>query len=217
MGWTAETTELATLEPQARQRIEAAHPVTVPPGAVLFRPGEAVKGYVIVLSGRVGVHLVGPTGREILLYEVSPGQSCIQSTLGLLGGDENYTAEAVAESETRLVLVPRAAFLDLIDISPAFRSLVFAAFAGRMQHMMQLVERVAFQGIDTRLARLLLSRADADGVVAATQAEIAAAIGSAREVISRKLEAWAKAGLIETGRGRVRLVDPAALRRMGPL
>lgn len=217
MGWTEALSELAALEPQARRRIEAAQPVTVPPGAVLFRPGEAVKGYVIVLSGRVGVHLVGPTGREILLYEVSPGQSCIQSTLGLLGGDENYTAEAVAESETRLVLVPRAAFIELLDTSPAFRRLVFAAFAERMQHMMQLVERVAFQGIDTRLARLLLSRADAAGEVTATQAEIAAAIGSAREVISRKLEAWAKAGLIETGRGRVRLVDPAALGRMGSL
>jgi CRP/FNR family transcriptional regulator len=211
-GWTAGAPALSGLDPAARARLDALTPALAPRGTVLFRPGEAVKGYVVVLSGEVGVHLVGPTGREILLYAVTPGEACVQSTLGLLGGGD-YTAEAVAETDTRLVLLPRPVFLGLIDDSPGFRRAVFAALAARMQDMMQAVERVAFQPVDARLAAALLSRADAGGEVHATQAELAVAIGSAREVVARKLDTWARAGWVETGRGVVRLTDPAALRR----
>jgi CRP/FNR family transcriptional regulator len=213
MGWTAEAPSLAGLDAPARARLDALSPMEAPRGAVLFRPGEAVKGYVVVLKGEVGVHLVGPTGREILLYAVTPGEACVQSTLGLLGGGD-YTAEAVAETDTRLVLLPRPVFLGLIDASPGFRRAVFAALAARMQDMMQAVERVAFQPVDARLAAALLARADTGGEVRATQAELAVAIGSAREVVARKLEAWSRAGTVETGRGVVRLSDPSALRRI---
>jgi CRP-like cAMP-binding protein len=135
MSWTAAVPALSGLAPESARRLDALAPMDVPAGTVLFRPGDAVKGYVIVLDGRIGVHLVGPTGRDILLYDVVPGKSCIQSTLGLLGG-EDYTAEALADRPTRLVLLPRATFLDLLGRDPAFRGLVFAAFAERMQSMM---------------------------------------------------------------------------------
>lgn len=213
MTWADALPELKGLGRDARARLDVYAPLDVPEGAILFRPGDAVKGYVIVLEGRVGVHLVGPTGRDILLYDVTPGKSCIQSTLGLLGG-EDYSAEAVADRPTRLVLLPRAAFLDLIDTDPAFRALVFAAFAERMQGMMQLLERIAFQRVEARLAHWLLQHADDDGRIAATQQEIASAIGSAREVVSRRLDALAKGGAIETRRGEVLVRDRDALRRL---
>ncbi|MGI1661243.1 Crp/Fnr family transcriptional regulator [Palleronia sp. KMU-117] len=213
MSWSDDLPDLRGLGPIARARLATYAPVEVPAGAVLFRPGDTVRGYVIVLEGRVGVHLVGPTGRDILLYDVTPGKSCIQSTLGLLGG-EDYSAEAVADRPTRLVLLPRVAFLDLIDTDPAFRALVFAAFAERMQSMMQLLERVAFQRVEARLAGWLLAHADADGRIVATQQEIASAIGSAREVVSRRLDALSRSGAIETRRGEVRLVDRDRLRRL---
>jgi CRP/FNR family transcriptional regulator len=184
----------------------------VPAGTVLFRPGEAVKGYVIVLDGRIGVHLIGPTGRDILLYDVVRGKSCIQSTLGLLGGDD-YTAEAVAERSTRLVLLPRATFLDLLGSDAAFRSVVFASFAERMQSMMQLLEKVAFQRVESRLAAWLLSRAEG-GRVNTTQQDIASGIGSAREVVSRRLDALARQGAIAHGRGCVDILDEGLLRRL---
>jgi CRP/FNR family transcriptional regulator len=184
----------------------------VPAGTVLFRPGDAVKGYVIVLEGRIGVHLIGPSGRDILLYDVVPGKSCIQTTLGLLGGDA-YSAEAVADRQTRLVLLPRGAFLDLLAGDAAFRTLVFGAFAERLQSMMHLVEKVAFQRVETRLAAWLLSRADG-GTVAATQQDIASGIGSAREVVSRRLDALARQGAIAQARGRVEILDPGILRRL---
>jgi CRP/FNR family transcriptional regulator len=212
MSWTGAVPALAGLAPDTSARLDALAPLEVPAGTVLFRPGEAVKGYVIVLHGRIGVHLIGPTGRDILLYDVEPGKSCIQSTLGLLGGDD-YTAEAVAERATRLVLLPRATFLDLLGTDPAFRGLVFAAFAERMQSMMQLLEKVAFQRVESRLAAWLLSRAE-DGLVRATQQDIASGIGSAREVVSRRLDALARQGAIAQGRGRVEIVDAGMLRRL---
>jgi CRP/FNR family transcriptional regulator, anaerobic regulatory protein len=120
----------------------------------------------------------------------------------------------VADRPTRLVLLPRATFLDLLGTDPAFRALVFAAFAERMQSMMHLLEKVAFQRVEARLAAWLLSRAE-DGVVAATQQDIASAIGSAREVVSRRLDALARQGAIVQSRGRVEIIDadPAPDRR----
>lgn len=210
MSWTADTRDLAALEPGARATLERLRPVEVQQGAVLFRPGEAVKGYVIVLSGHVGVHLLGPNGRDILLYEVAPGQSCIQSTLGLLGGD-SYSAEATASVATRLVLMPRAVFLTLLDTSPAFRKVVFAAFAERMQAMMQLIETMSFMRVEVRLAALVLARADESGTLAITQAELARAIGTAREVVSRRLDKLARTGVIRAERGVIHVLDRAAL------
>lgn len=206
MSWLDKTSGLDGLDGPARQTLSRLEPMDVPAGTVLFEPGDAVQGYVIVLSGKIGVYLVGPTGRDILLYRVEPGDACIQSTLGLLG-EEDYSAEAVAETDTQLVLLPRATFLSLTDQSAAFRRAVFAAFAERVQNMMHLMERVAFQSVESRLAAHLLAQADETGLVRATQAEIATAIGTAREVVSRRLDALAKRGVIARERGAVQVLN----------
>ena len=73
-------------------------PQIAPAGTVLFRAGETVKGFVVVLTGQIDVFLTGPSGREIQLYVVEPGESCIQSTLGLLGG-EDYSGEAITRTD----------------------------------------------------------------------------------------------------------------------
>ncbi len=210
MSWTGADPAFSALDPAARARLDALTPMDVPTGATLFSPGESVKGYVIVLTGRVGVFLLGPSGRDILLYEVAPGQSCIQSTLGLLGVDD-YTAEAVAASDSRLVLLPRPVFMTLLNDSQGFRQMVFAAFAERMQSMMQLIENVSFMRFEARLANLILNRADARGTVTMTQADMATAIGSAREVVSRRLDKMARAGALTHERGVVHIRDRTAL------
>jgi CRP/FNR family transcriptional regulator, anaerobic regulatory protein len=209
MSWTEDAQELAALEPAARSALERLKPMELPEATRLFAPGETVKGYVVVLTGQVAVSLLGPNGRDILLYEVAPGQSCIQSTLGLLGGDD-YSAEAMTTAPTRLVLIPRPVFLELLDSSPAFRKVVFAAFGERMQAMMQLIETMSFMRVEARLATLILERA-IDGELAITQAEIARAIGTAREVVSRRLDRLARAGAIRSERGLIRVHDVAAL------
>ncbi|MCR9151037.1 MAG: Crp/Fnr family transcriptional regulator [Rhodobacteraceae bacterium] len=211
-GWTDRAPGLAALDSAARARLEALQPMALPKGAALFHPGDAARGFAVVLSGRIEVFLIGPNGRDILLYGVEPGGTCVQTTLGLLGG-EPYTGEALTVSDCELVLIPRAAFLDLMDGSAAFRGFVFSAFAERMQAMMHLLERVAFQRIEARLAQALLDRAEA-ATVRATHQDLATAIGSAREVVSRRLDAFARQGLVATERGIVTLRDPDALARL---
>ena len=211
MGWVETAPDLATLDAKTAARLNSLIPMDVPTGSVLFSPGDAVKGYVIVLQGRVSVSLTGVSGREMLLYAVTPGQSCIQSTLGLMGG-EAYTAEAVTDEDSRVVLMPKPMFLQLLDDSASFRNLVFAAFAARMQTMMHLLEKIAFQRVECRLAAYLLERAAPRGDLAATQQELATAVGSAREVISRRLDAWSRRGWVKTTRGKVEIMDPEALK-----
>lgn len=170
------------------------------------------QGFAVVLAGRVEVHLTGPSGREILLYAVEPGQSCVQTTLGLMG-DAPYTGEALAATDIRVVAIPAALFHDLMNRSAPFRAFVFRAFAARMADMTALLERVAFTRVEARLAAALLDLADG-GTVQITQAELAARIGTAREVVSRRLEALARQGLVETDRGRIRLTDCDGLARL---
>lgn len=212
MGWTGTAPGLAGLDASARARLDALPATTLPGGQVLFCPGEAARGFAIMLSGRVEVFLIGPSGRDILLYAVEPGQSCVQSTLGLLGGAE-YSGEAITASDCRMVMVPRDLFLSLMETAPVFRHFVFAAFADRMQDMMVLLERIAFQSVEARLARRLLEQA-ASGTVHATHQELATAIGSAREVVSRRLDALSKRGLVRLERGRVTLSDPDRLSQL---
>ncbi len=213
MNWSGQDRALAALDARARALLDATVPLEIPRGRVLFSPGEAVKGYVIVLSGRVGAYLVGPNGRDILLYEIAPGQSCIQSTLGLFGGNA-YTAEAVAETDCRLVVLARERFFSLLDLSPGFRRIVFEAFAERMQSMMQLVESMSFLKVEERLAGLILTRATPAGKLKMTQAEMARAIGSAREVVSRRLDRLTRAGLIAQARGQITILDRMELERL---
>jgi CRP/FNR family transcriptional regulator len=214
MAWT-DHAALGDLPERSRRLLDSVHPVDVPAGSVLFRPGEAAQGFVVVLSGRIDVFLTGPNGREILLYSVAPGQSCIQTTLGLLG-EEDYAGEAVAATACHVVLIPKGMFLSLMDDVPGFRGFVFAAFATRMQNMMHVLEMVAFQKIECRLAGALLDLEE-DGMVMATQAVLAARIGSAREVVSRRLDHFTRQGWVETDRGQVRIRDRATLQRLAEM
>lgn len=212
MSWVGRAEGLQGLEPGTAARLEGLPVMRLPKGKVLFCPGEAARGFTILLKGRVEVFLIGPTGREILLYGIEPGQSCVQSTLGLLGG-EDYTGEAITVTDCEAILVPRETFLALMDASPVFRHFVFSAFARRLQAVMALLERVAFQRVESRLAAELLASAD-DGAVRATHQEIATRIGTAREVVSRRLDALAKAGLVRLDRGLVTIEDAAGLARI---
>lgn len=216
MGGAAPALPLPADLAAATAQALAALPVQdLPRGAILFRAGDAAAGFLLLLSGQVEVFLTGPSGREILLYTVAPGQSCVQTTLGLLGG-EAYTGEALVTSPARALLIPKALFLRLMDSDAAFRAFVLQSFARRMQDVTHLLERVAFGRIESRLAEALLTLAE-QGRVSATQAELAARIGTAREVVSRRLDALARAGLLRTDRGQVHLLKPEALARLAAL
>lgn len=210
-GWVGQSDVFSRLSKREQSALEGLKPMGVPKHHTLFQPGDIAEGFVIVLSGRIDVYLTGPSGREILLYSVAPGQSCVQTTVGLLG-QQAYTGEAITAADCEVVLIPRTLFKELMDSSALFREFVFSAFADRVQGMMHVLERVAFHKVEARLAADLMERA-VNGVVKTTQAELAAHIGSAREVVARQLDTFAKRGLIERERGTIRLLNTVALQK----
>ena len=211
--WIGSATGIEELDGWSRDELATLQAVKLPVGKVLFRPGDEVKGFVLVISGRVGVYLTGPTGREILLYGVAPGETCVQTTLGLLG-EEDYSGEAVTESEVEIVIIPKPLFLELMARSDKFRGFVFHAFAQRLQSIMRVLQQVAFIKVEERLAAALLERADDKGRVRNTHQELATAIGSAREVVSRRLEFFGKKGMVALDRGNVQITDRPGLLRL---
>jgi CRP/FNR family transcriptional regulator len=205
-------TDSLPIAPESRAALAALPARDVPRGAVLFRPGDMAQGFVIVLSGRIEVRLTSASGREILLYAVEPGESCVQTTLGLMGG-EPYSGEAVAATDAQVALIPRPLFQRLLDKDEGFRRFILSAFGQRMAELTHLLEQVAFGRVEVRLAGALIDLA-ANDLVEATQAELAARIGSAREVVSRRLEAFERLGWVAVERGHVRLREPEELRRL---
>ncbi len=173
---------------------------------------RAAQAVVTALSGRTEVRLTAASGREILLYAVQPGQSCIQSTLGL-PGDQADTGAAMKMTEAEVVLIPKPLFLRLMDSDAGFRNFVLRAFGARMADLARMLEQVALGWIKMRLATLLLDLALGNRVTA-TQADLAARIGTAREVVTRQLHSFATAGLTENAHGQVITHDTTALRQI---
>lgn len=115
--------------------------------------------------------------------------------------------------DASVILIPKPIFAALMDEEPGFRIFVMQIFAQRMSDVIRLLEQVAFGRIEARLAATLIDLAD-NGVVHATQGELATRIGSAREVVSRRLDAFQRQGWVETDRGQVRLADIPALKAL---
>lgn len=202
---------LATLEPEsAAALVGSARSVTIPPGTVLFRDGAECSSYVLVVEGSIRVQKMAESGREIVLYRVERGQSCVLTTNCLLCGEE-YAAEGIAESEVTALVLPAATFRSLLAGSEVFRELVFSAYASRIADLLMLIEEVAFGRIDVRLSAWLGHHADPAGAVRSTHQELAVELGTAREVVSRQLKDFERRGWLSLFRGRIEIKNRDAL------
>lgn len=201
---------LATLEDHAKSLIlKQMIPLHLNAGERAFRPGFACSNYIVVKKGSVKVSVHTETGREIVLYRVQDGETCVLTTAGLLSG-EHYDAEGVAESDTDAIILPKPVFEELLATSPGFRRFVFSSYGERIQSLIGLIQEVAVRHVDRRLARHLL-RLARNGVVEATHQAMAHDLNTAREVITRLLNDFADKGWVEISRGRVALKDETAL------
>jgi CRP/FNR family transcriptional regulator len=201
---------LQSLPESARALLAAsAQQVVVPAGTQIFQEHQPCSHFPFVLRGAIRVLKAAPNGRELPLYRVSPGETCVLSSSCLLGHTD-YNARGVAESDTELLLLPRAAFDALLAHAP-FRDFVFQLFSERIAELMQLVEEVAFMRLDQRLAALLLGRGR---IVHSTHQQLADELGSVREIISRLLKGFAAQGLVALGREQIEIRDAQALRRL---
>jgi CRP/FNR family transcriptional regulator len=201
---------LKALPGPARQRIaSAAVLATLPAGSVVFDERQPCAGFPLVLDGAIRVAKLSAGGRELPLYRVTPGETCIITSSCLLG-NVPYNARGVAESETTLALLPQGMFVELLALEP-FRSFIFNLFAERMADLMQLVEEVAFRKLDQRLAALLLGKGR---LVHATHQQLADELGSVREMVSRLLKGFAGQGFVALGREQIEILDAAGLRHV---
>lgn len=185
-------------------------PVSAPGGTVLFQPGQACERLVLLTKGSVRVRMVSETGREIELYRVRPGDMCVMSVACLMG-ERPYQAEGIADGEIEGIAISRGLFRELLAQSEAFRETVIAVQTRRIFDLVSLVDELAFHRTEARLAARLLQRAGRDDVVPETHQELALDIGTAREVVSRRLKRFEVQGLVALERGRVRILDRAGL------
>jgi CRP/FNR family transcriptional regulator len=176
-------------------------------GTILFDARTPCGGFPLVLSGTVKVLQRYPNGRELPLYRVRPGESCLLSGSCLLGHSD-YTASGIAETDVELLILPATDFHALIASDEAFRHHVFNLFGERLATVLSLVEAIAYQKLDQRLAALLLAKGDP---VHATHQALADELGSVREIVSRLLRSFEDRGWVDVARERIRIVDRAAL------
>ena len=200
--------ELAMDDVQAALRNEA-QLVEVAAGAVLFEEGAPCKGFPMVLQGGVRVARGSPGGRTLELYRVTPGELCVVST-SCLFGQVALTAHGQTVAPTELVLLSPADFTRWVQHEP-FRRYVFGIFADRLADLMALAEAVAFQRLDQRLAQALLGRG---ATLRCTHQALADELGTVREIVSRLLSRFERAGWVSLGRERIDVLDGSALRAL---
>ncbi|MCK6390974.1 MAG: Crp/Fnr family transcriptional regulator [Azonexus sp.] len=185
--------------------------MTLPAGTQVFAESQPCQGFPLLLSGSIRVIKQAANGRELMLYRVSPGGSCIISSSCLLGRSD-YNARGIAETPLTLLALSPGEFARLLVDHAPFRDFVFHLFSERIAELMQLVEEVAFTRLDQRLARLLLNRQES--TLSVTHQQLADELGSVREIVSRLLKGFAAQGLVTLGREQIVLVDREGLNKM---
>ena len=212
--WIDHFRGLSRLPEDIRQELVAGSEiVSVPEATQIFAPGKTADMLWLLLEGTVRVQQQSETGREVFLYRVHAGESCVLTTACMLAF-EDYSAEGTAETDVTAVAIPRETFDALVAKSSVFREFVFTAYSRRITDLFTLIDDIVFQRMDVRLAARLLELADAQNVVQATHAKLATELGTAREVISRTLQEFHRRGWIEQSRGEVRLTQLEGLTQL---
>jgi CRP/FNR family transcriptional regulator len=196
-----------------REFRSAAFFARIPVGHDVFMEGDLVDAIALLISGVVRVYKIGDTGRELTLYRFGNGESCILTANAILS-HKTFPAIATVEKEAEAAMIPSDTFRSWINRYDQWRDFVFDLLSERLSSVMEIVEEVAFRRMDVRLAALLLARCQNQNTIHSTHQELAAELGSSREVISRLLEDFSDQRLIQAGRGQIEVLDKAALKTL---
>lgn len=212
LEWLAQFPELSTLEPEAKSLLaKAVKIINAPVGTVGYREGAACEAYVMRLAGQSRVFKMSTSGREILLYRVQAGETCVITTTCLLGSSD-YPASTIVEQDITDVLIPAKTFNQLMTESKVFRQYVMKNYGALISDLIVLLDEVAFHTIDARLAKLLY---DANKtMINKTHQQLADELGTAREVISRQLKRLEQKELIKLGRGHIEINNRNQLEKL---
>lgn len=181
--------------------------------AVPVSKGQPVSGAYFVLSGRLRVFTLSPAGREATLYQIAPGETCVLA-LNCLFNDLLYPAWVQAEETSEVAVVGGATYRSLFETEKPIQDLTVKALSTIVFRLMDELEQIHSCRLDQRLAQFLLRHASTSGRIAMTQQEIAGHMGTTREVVARLMADFAAKAWVETARGRVAVLNPAALTRL---
>jgi CRP/FNR family transcriptional regulator len=206
-AWLEHFPLLSSIEDSAGLRaLNEAQLITVPAGTTVFRIGDQCDNYFLVISGRVRVQQLAANGREIVLYRVQAGESCVLTTSCLMASN-NYPAQGITETEVEAVMIPARIFHEALTHSEGFRRFVLEGYGQRITDLLMVIEDLAFRRLDSRLAERLITLSAGNSQLNTTHQALAVELGSAREVVSRQLKEFERKGWIQLGRGTIDIID----------
>lgn len=175
---------------------------------VILRESSYIKAIPIVLSGSLRVMRTEEDGREILLYYIKAGESCIMSFLGGIH-DDTSKINAVAEEKTELLLIPIDKISLLVKDFPEWLDYIFKLYHKRFEELLDVVDAIAFKKLDERILDFIKNKAKLSNsnVINLTHEQIANELGSARVVVSRLLKQLESEGVVELGRNKITLCN----------
>ncbi len=178
--------------------------LTVPADVMVCQSGDVCENLVIVLEGQVKVYRPAANGKSLTLYTVNENESCILTASCILN-QTPFPAFAVTTSEVKALSIPPKKVIDWLEHIPMWQKYMFSLLSQRMVNLIELVDTIAFESLDVRLKAWLQSRSN-EKIIHTTHQQIAEELASSREVISRLLKSFEREGLIELGRGTIKLL-----------
>ena len=192
---------------------ERGMPARLTAGHFICMEGNQCAHLPLVLSGTARVYKIAESGREITLYRIEPGESCILTASCILSS-RDFPAFAIAETDVEAVVIPARDLPSWFNRHEAWRAYLFDLLTRRLASVIDLVEAVAFRHMDTRLADYLIKTTSSTETLEKTHEAVAADLGTSREVVSRLLKDFEQDGLVALSRGVIRVRDKDGLARI---
>lgn len=199
---------LKQLSETDRQSIfSAGHIVVLPNEQMLMKQNQECQFIPMVISGKLRIYKLSPNGREMTLYRIGPGETCLISIACQIKGDD-FPAMAQVEGKTQLFMVPSVICHSILAKNLAWKDFIITSLYGHLTELMETLEAVAFDRTDHRLIMWLIEKAnEKTAAIECTHEEIAVELGTAREVVSRLLGELKNKGIVTLGRGKIKVVD----------
>lgn len=192
-------------EGMVEELLGSARRQSIPAGVHVYTEGDSCQMFLFLLSGEIRIYKTGVSGREITLYDIGAGETCIVNASCILSGSP-APANAITQTDCDALLLPATMFRELTSRYEQVREYVFRVLAGNLANVMSLVEEVAFGRVDERLMDYLAEKSE-DGVIHTTHQRLANDIGTSREVVSRVLKDFERKGRLTLSRNLIRLTD----------
>lgn len=213
MNWIRQFPGLSSLSTDEQDLLVANSTVKIlARNTLVFGAGKTPDHLLLLLEGTVRVQQLSAQGREIVLYRVHAGESCVLTSACMLALEE-YSAEGIAETDVRAVAIPLKTFDQLVSESTSFRHFVFSAYSKRIVELFHIIDHVVFQRVDIRLAEKILELAEGETQLHLTHQQLAAELGTAREVVSRQLAEFQRRQWVKQSRGAIEILDRCSLKQ----